>query len=112
MSNPDRPVYRYPPRSHAYSCRCPRCAPFKGRPMQSGAWIWVAIPVAAGIWWIALAPLHIWHVIGADGKEHPDAATWIAYGACGGLVVLLLMFFSIRAAGKRPKIYPPAIPPR
>jgi hypothetical protein len=22
------PVYRYPPRSHAFSCRCRRCAPF------------------------------------------------------------------------------------
>ena len=28
MTNSNRPVYRYPPRSHAYSCRCDRCAQF------------------------------------------------------------------------------------
>lgn len=99
MSN--QPVYRYPPRSHAASCRCDRCLPFKSRPLSSGAWVWVAIPVVAGIAWIASAPLRIWHVTGPDGKEHPDMATWIAYGAGGALIVAALVVFSIRAANRR-----------
>ncbi|MEK7767333.1 MAG: hypothetical protein AAB368_13970, partial [bacterium] len=42
----------------------------------------------AGIIWIAAAPLRIWHTIGADGQEHPDAATWAAYGAGGAVITL------------------------
>jgi hypothetical protein len=62
-----------------------------------------AIGVAAlfavcGIAWIALAPLRIWHTIGADGQEHPDTATWIAYGIGGAVIMAALMFFSIRAS--------------
>ena len=99
MSN--QPVYRYPPRSHAATCRCPRCAPFRGRPLQSGAWIWVAIPVVAGIFWVVSAPLRIWHTVGRDGQIDPDTATYIAYGIPVGAIVLLMVFASIRATGKQ-----------
>ena len=96
MSN--RPVYRYPPRSHAHNCPCPRCVQCRSRPLWSGAWIWVAIPVAAGIFWIAAAPLRIWHVTGPDGQQRPDTATWIAYGIGGTLILAALMTVSIRAS--------------
>jgi hypothetical protein len=96
MSN--QPVYRYPPRSHVYNCPCPRCVQCRSRPLQSGAWIWVAIPVVAGICWIAAAPLRIWHVTGADGKQHPDTATWIAYGIGAALILAAMMAGSIRAS--------------
>ena len=98
--NQNRPVYRHPPRSHAYSCRCPRCAQFNSRPLDSGAWIWIVIPVVAGFFWVLSAPLRIWHTIGADGQEHPDAATYVAYAVPAALIVGLLMFFSIRSANR------------
>ena len=61
----------------------------------------VAILAAiAGITWIVLAPLRIWHVTGSDGQEHPDGATWIAYGTGGAVIMAALMFFSIRASAK------------
>ena len=100
MSN--QPVYRRP-RSHAYSCRCPRC-------VQSGAYSvdlskGAALPVAAcavigAVVWLVVVPLRIWHTIGADGQQHPDTATWIAYGAGGVVIMGALMFVSIRAASR------------
>jgi hypothetical protein len=56
----------------------------------------------AGITWIVMAPLRIWHTIGADGQQHPDTATWIAYAAGGVVIMAALMFISIRAARKKP----------
>lgn len=99
----NRPVYRRPPRSHAYSCRCPACrqaTAYGASMLKMDAALVAAIALIAGIAWIAFAPLRIWHKTGADGQQHPDTATWIAYGISGGVIVLLLMFFSIRAAGK------------
>lgn len=60
-----------------------------------------ALAAVAGIAWIVLAPLRIWHTTGADGQPHPDTATWIAYGTGGAVIMAALMFFSIRAAGNR-----------
>ncbi len=56
MSN--QPVYRNRPRSHAYSCRCPRCVQFMNRPSASGSgafWGVVALMVLYGM------PAAIWH---------------------------------------------------
>jgi hypothetical protein len=61
--------------------------------------------------WIVMAPLRIWHVTGADGQEHPDAATWAAYGTGGAVIMGCLMFFSIRSAAKTRAAYA-ARPPR
>lgn len=98
MSN--QPVYRRP-RSHAYSCRCPRC----GKPPGSGliGYDMAAIAVALlflAVAWIVMAPLRIWHVMGSDGQEHPDTATWAAYGTGGAVIVGCLVFFSCRASAK------------
>ncbi len=61
----------------------------------------VAILAAiAGVIWVALAPLRIWHVTGSDGQQHPDAATWVAYGIGGAVIIGCLMFFSIRSSAK------------
>ena len=56
--------------------------------------------LAVALAWVVLAPLRVWHVTGADGQEHPDTATWIAYGAGGAVIMGGLMFFSIRASAK------------
>lgn len=74
-----------------------------------------ALFLIAGVAWLVMVPLRIWHVTGADGQQHPDAATWAAYG-CGGAVVMgSLMFFSIRSARRRELAsaakVPPAMPP-
>ena len=108
MSN--QPVYRRP-RSHAYSCRCPRCqgAGAYSTDLSKGCLIPVAIcAVIAGAVGLALVPLGIWHVTGADGKMHPDTATGIAYGIGAVLILAALMFVSIRATGKRERSSPPA----
>ena len=57
--------------------------------------------ILSGVTWAAVAPLRIWHVTGSDGKEHPDAATWIAYGISGAVIMAVLMFASIRSAGRK-----------
>jgi hypothetical protein len=95
---------RVPPGRHPNGCNCRGCrndiAAFESRALKGDAVAVAVVLVLAGIAWIALAPLRIWHTIGADGKEHPDMATFIAYGVSGGIVLLALMFFSIRASGK------------
>ncbi len=60
-----------------------------------------ALFLIAGITWLALAPLRIWHVTGADGQQHPDAATWAAYGSGGAVVLGAMVFFSVRSARRR-----------
>lgn len=65
----------------------------------------------AGVAWVALAPLRIWHRTGADGHMHPVTATWIAYGTGGALLLACLMFFSIRAAAKAGRAARPALTP-
>ena len=62
------------------------------------------MPLIAGVLWLVMVPLRIWHVTGADGQQHPDAATWIAYGAGGAVVTGALMLFSIRSARKRERL--------
>jgi hypothetical protein len=70
---------------------------------MKGTFAGIAVIAAiAGIFWVALVPLRIWHTIGADGKQHPDTATWIAYGIGGTVIVVALMLVSIRAANRRP----------
>jgi hypothetical protein len=69
-----------------------------------------ALFAIVGIVWIALAPFRIWHKIGTDGNPHPDAATFIAYGVSGGVLFLLLMVFSIRAANRRAASAPVPMP--
>jgi len=61
--------------------------------------------LAVAVTWVVMAPLRIWHVTGADGQEHPDMATWIAYGAGGAVIMGVLMFFSIRASAKAARSY-------
>lgn len=93
----NHPVYRARPRRDAATAK---------PSLMNGTFAGVAIlAVIAGAMWVALAPLRIWHVTGSDGKMHPDTATYIAYGISGGLLLAILMFFSIRAASKRPNVY-------
>ncbi len=96
-----------PPGRHPNYCRCPGCrrdiARFESG-LLKGDIAGVAILAAiAGIMWVVLAPLRIWHTIGADGQEHPDTATWIAYGIGGAVIMAALMFFSIRATRETPR---------
>jgi hypothetical protein len=61
-----------------------------------------ALFLIAGAAWVALAPLRIWHKTGADGQMHPVAATYVAYLAGAVVIVAPLVFFSVRAARRRP----------
>ena len=99
-------TYRYvPPGQHQNWCRCRGCradiARFESRALKGDAAAVAVVLLIAGIFWVALAPLRIWHVTGGDGREHPDAATWIAYGTGGAVILAALMFFSIRSPGRR-----------
>jgi hypothetical protein len=95
---------RVPPGRHPNGCNCRGCrndiAQFEAKQFNGTMLAALAVAGIAGLIWLALAPLRIWHVIGSDGKDHPDTATFIAYGVSGGIILLALMFFSIRASGK------------
>jgi hypothetical protein len=97
-------VSTVPPGRHPNWCRCQGCRRDIAR-FESGLIGFDMIAIAAmflivAVIWIVTAPLRIWHVIGSDGQEHPDTATWIAYGISGAVIMGLLMFFSIRASAK------------
>ena len=86
MSN--QPVYRT--RNHAYLCKCPGCeqaGAYSANLFKGGCLLPVGIcAVIAGVVWVVSVPLRFWHTTGADGQQHPDAATWIAYGTGGAEV--------------------------
>jgi hypothetical protein len=65
-------------------------------------WPALACAVIGGAVCLSGIPLAIWHKVGSDGQEHPDTATWIAYGISAALVLAGLMYVSIRAARRRP----------
>ena len=107
------PVNSIPPGRHPNWCRCRGCrrdiAAF-----ESGLIGYDMAAVAVALLFIAvmrivMAPLRIWHVTGSDGQEHPDTATWIAYGTGGAVIVGCLMFFSCRASAKARRA--PAVKP-
>ena len=97
--------------------RCRRCRDSSGDPglIQFDLAAVAVLALIAGIAWLVMVPLRIWHVTGADGRQHPDAATWAAYGCGGAAVMGALMFFSVRAARRRELAsaakVPPAMPP-
>lgn len=84
MSN--QPVYRYPPRSHACNCPCPRCAQSRSRPLQSGAWIWPLLAVLGAVSWAAGA-----------AARHPLQTA--AAGA--GIVILALVTWAVVFLNRR-----------
>jgi hypothetical protein len=87
---------------HPNYCRCGRCrreiAQFESGLLTYDLIAITVMLLIAGIMWVAAAPLRIWHVTGSDGQEHPDTATWIAYGTSGAVIVGALVFFSCRSA--------------
>jgi hypothetical protein len=112
----NKPVYRYPPRDHAASCRCDRCLPFRPRP---GAWgtierygiigpalLWGGIIAVAGFW-----PAMAWH---GEGGPTGTAWRWDVHSTIGcliwwGLVVLPLTALAV--AGRRKRTPRPAVTP-
>ena len=106
MTNPDRPVYRYPPRSHASSCRCPRCAPFRSKPGDAG----IIGPVILIFFVVALAgfwPAMVWH-----GYGGPTGNDWrwdirstiaeLVYFGTIGFIALMVWLGNRPAARPRP----------
>lgn len=89
----NRPVYRYPPKSHAYNCPCDRCVQCRNRRSNTGSggfWLVVLLMVlyglpagiwhrgtgfviAAAIWWPALTGIVILALIGSRRQKHPKA---------------------------------------
>jgi hypothetical protein len=96
------PVPRVPPGRHRNWCNCRGClnriAAEEADLTKFSLALWAGAAAVAGLITVALIPLRIWHVTGTDGKQHPDAATWIAYGIGGAVIMACLMFFSIRSA--------------
>jgi hypothetical protein len=90
---------------HPNWCECRKCradiAAFESRQFKNTVAAAAVVAVIAGIGWVAVAPLRIWHVTGPDGQMHPDGATWAAYGVSGAVILAALMFLSIRAASRR-----------
>jgi hypothetical protein len=74
-----QPVYRRP-RSHTYSCRCPKCQAAAARSSGSlGATLLFAGAIAA-VGALPAWPYFIWHGHDAQGHGKYDAATWVACG--------------------------------
>lgn len=96
-----QPVYRRP-RSHAYSCRCPRCVQFLNRPSASGSggfWAVVALMVLYGL------PAGIWHQ--GTGMVVACAIWWPVLTA----VTALIAYGSYREKHPAPRKAPPSGPP-
>jgi hypothetical protein len=98
----NHPVYRARPGQHSPRCRCNACWRANTARTKPGLLAFDLIAVAAlfviaGITWVALAPLRIWHKTGADGQMHPVTATYVAYLAGAVVIVAPLVFFSVRA---------------
>jgi hypothetical protein len=98
MSTARRPPVLQQPTGwgHPDACRCPSCR----RDTAIHATAIGGLLAAGAVIWLATAPLRIWHVTGTDGKMHPVTATYIAYIAAGAVILAVLMFSSIRAAGR------------
>jgi hypothetical protein len=100
-------VSTIPPGRHPNWCRCQGCrrdiARFESGLLKADIAVVAILAAVAGIMWIALAPLRIWHTTGADGQQHPDTATWIAYGIGGAVIMAALMWLSIRATRETPR---------
>ncbi len=93
-----------PPGGHPNWCKCQGCrrdiAGFENRALKADAALIAIAAAVAGIAWAVLAPLRIWHTIGADGQQHPDTATWIAYGISGAVILAALMTIGIRVTSE------------
>ncbi len=104
MTNPNgnRPVYRYPPRSHADSCRCPRCEPFRRQAKGGPAYQYIdrngiigpAILVIGGIILTCFWPVLVWHgeggVTGTDWRWdiHSTIAELVYLGSVSFVIFL------------------------
>lgn len=97
----NRPVYRHPAGSHAYSCRCDRCLPFKSRNSSVGAWFWGFLVFIGVAFWPSIA-LH---------GHARTAASWAWYGTIGLAVAVFLAMVTVEQARKqRPKPVPASKP--
>jgi hypothetical protein len=110
----NKPVYRYPPRSHASTCRCDRCLPFRPRP---GAWgtierygiigpalLWGGIIAVAGFW-----PAMAWH---GEGGPTGTAWRWDIQSTIGCLIwwgVLLTVILAVVLTGAHKKRAAPRV---
>jgi len=96
----NQPVYRYPPRSHASSCRCDRCLPFRPRPGAGGTierygligplLLWGGIIAVTGFW-----PAMVWH---GEGGPTGTAWRWDIHSTIGCLIWWGLVIIPLAAA--------------
>ena len=111
----NQPVYRYPPRSHASTCRCPRCLPFRPRPGAGGTierygligplLLWGGIIAVIGFW-----PAMVWH---GEGGPTGTAWRWDIHSTIGcliwwGLVIIPLAAAVLRGRYRSRHPQPPA----
>jgi len=96
----NRPVYRYPPRSHTASCLCPRCVQCRNRPSPSSGLIafdFGCLTVILAIAGIGALIKFLAHMPGFLSRL--TAETWLTIGVCAGALVLI--GFVARAASTR-----------
>lgn len=121
MGNPGgkRPVYRYPPRSHASNCPCSRCAQFRSRPPSGGGWgilIPAVIAFLIGFW-----PFIFWHgckyggsglsACGSGSDWTWSAQTWIACGIWWGVIAIPVTVALVAKGSANRKLPKPPPPP-
>ena len=110
MTNQNRPVYRYPPRSHASTCRCERCLPFRGRQGAAGVidnygiigplFVVYLIVVVTCFW-----PVLVWHGQTDTGGWRWDIHSTVAeltYVGVIAFIVLMCWFGAWSAKPPRP----------
>ncbi len=97
MTNGNRPVYRYPPRSHAYNCPCPRCVQCRSQKTVGDG----LIAFDMGCLAVILAFAGIGALAGLLSRV--TAETWLTVGAVAGvLAVTALAFWAVSRRAVRP----------
>ncbi len=129
----NKPVYRYPPRSHAASCRCDRCLPFRsGSSSAGGGGFWIvvilmvlyglpagifhsgpAFVIAGAIWWPVLTVFTVLCLYGSYKQKHPGppGSTRTCRPPRGRLPVEATAPPPVKDAPPGPLPPPPAPPP-
>lgn len=95
MSN--RPVYRYPPRSHVYNCPCDRCVQCRSQ-RTAGSDL---ISFDLGCLGVLLACAAVSALIGALAKLTADT-WWTLAAGCGGLLAIGIMYRVVSTRKVRP----------
>jgi hypothetical protein len=107
-----RPVYRYAPRSHAYSCQCSRCVQVRARNKGNAGIIGPGLLVIGLVAVVGFWPAMVWH-----GEGGPSGTAWewdihstIACCVWWSLTIVPLLIAAIVEAHKKKRALHPPLP--